>query len=176
MRKLLTSFLFMILPSLVVAAPPLSASPPEVVSVPRSDCANWVEEVIPQFPFGSSATVIRQTYSARQGKGVQLEPWCNHSGASYTAVSAEVYTRAAMDRRLDDLTRTLQSALDDSVVEAAIQEDQIALVSDEVWKRLHVKLAADLEALQKESQALKAEIETMRKTLQEMRAAAKAGR
>lgn len=178
MRKILISLVLTILPSLV------AAQTPEVVPVPRADCANWPDE-IPQnigflppgiTPGYSSDVVIAPNGSQR------LKPVCRPTGgAPYSAVSAAVYTHDAVDKyfvtkqafdsRLDELTKNLQAALDNSVVKAAIQDDQTALVSDEVWRRLHLKMAAALKALEKESQTLKVEIETMRKTLDGMRAA-----
>jgi predicted ribosome quality control (RQC) complex YloA/Tae2 family protein len=104
-----------------------------------------------------------------------VTPTCAKPGISDPAVS--VYTAAEInsfvnqiDQKMTDLKTSLQQVLEDAVFKAAVQNDQIALLQDEVWKRVQVKYRSEIESLNASLEDLRKKNDELRKSTEELQA------
>jgi BMFP domain-containing protein YqiC len=135
------------------------------VPVLRADC-----------PFSYSASqpdpfsYIQPTYTV-QREGTKSKLQCRPSGdISFNdpAVSVSVYSTEEVNsfftqvtNQMTSLKSSLQQALEDAVFKAAVQDDQLNRIENEIWKRLAARYRTEIETLHQQIEALKAKLQPL---------------
>lgn len=114
--------------------------------------------------------LAQPTYEV-QRDGTGYKPLCSPSGGirfSDPAVSVSVYSTeevngffTQVDSKMTSLKSSLQQTLEDAVFKAAVQEDQLDRIENEIWKRLEARYRTEIEALDQQIAALKAKLQTL---------------
>ena len=166
---------FAIVLALTLLAPTLGRAATPVL---RADCLHY--SIPSQQPFDgyiqTAPTYLLVKYERHQGAVT-----CDMPGFGQQKVpgqmTEQVYTVEEVDgfvkqlnREMTELKTTLPKVLKDSVFDAAVKEDQIALIEDELWKRMRLKYGREIDTLNTTITALQKKADELAATTQDLQA------